>query len=594
VRRIATALILLVAGLAAVAASAGADDTHEYRIEMYNAFGIVNGSDVRVNGVNVGQVTDIGVNSKKRAVVDVELQGELAVLGQTTTCSSEPQSLIAEYFIDCEPSGPPIASGGTIPASQVRQTVQPDLVQNTVREPYMERFRMLLSEFGTGLAGNAETLNEAIRLGAPALTELQRATSILAEQRQMIRRLNVDSNTIMTELAAQRDEVVRFVEEAGRTAEISSSRRDDLSRQWEIFDDFLAELDPTLADLEGLAREQTPLLRDLRVAAPHLNRLALALPPFNRASERSLSTLGKAAVVGRRAVEKGERPIELLARAGRAAPRTTEILADLLRDLDDPRRIVEIDRRAAETTGRKGTRPGRRDTMGYTGLEGLLNYPYYQALALNQFDQVGHLLHFGLYGINTGPCGSFSSGRDIDTGEPGVPKAGGGTTTNILDAAGCVGWLGPNQPGISEPMKLPKYHPSVCRDGASPERVIEELCTPPAGGSATASRDRRTRLDEIIDARLNPPSGPDAEGPGAGGPERGGPGLPGGLPNLPLPGGGKRGGAGLPGVGDVRDLPDRIGLPRRKGRSGPGRGGRSGGSVGDAATKGLFDFLLRP
>src|SRR5687768_16563377 len=107
-RRIALIASVLVAGAAGFSAAAGADDVHEYEIEMYNAFGIVTGSDVRVAGVNAGSVKTLDVNDRKRAIVTVELTGPLAELGEDTTCSSEPQSLIAEYFINCEPDGPPI------------------------------------------------------------------------------------------------------------------------------------------------------------------------------------------------------------------------------------------------------------------------------------------------------------------------------------------------------------------------------------------------------------------------------------------------------------------------------------------------------
>jgi hypothetical protein len=245
-------------------------------------------------------------------------------------------------------------------------------------------------------------------------------------------------------------------------------------------------------------------------------------------------------------MESGRKPIRLLAKAGKRAPATTEMLADFLRDIDDPRRAVEIDERAGEDTGRTGTEAGSKDTMGYTGLEGLLNYTYYQALAANQFDQSGHLLNFGLYGANLGPCGAFSTGRDPETGEPGVPAEGGGTTTDILEAERCVAWLGPNQPGISEDLNLPPYDPSVCKDGVA--EGAEELCTPPA--SARSAESRKNALDEILEKQLDairpdigsapraPPAGtsPDASpapSPGSGDDPAPGSG-PGG--NLPLPG----------------------------------------------------------
>lgn len=476
-RRIGLTVALLAVAAAALATGAGADDTHTYKIEMYNAFGVVEGSDVRVSGVNAGNVTDLEINEKKRAVVTVELDGELAELGEQTRCSSEPQSLIAEYFIDCEPQGPPMEDGGMVPASRVSQTVQQDLVQNTLREPYKRRLQLLINEFGTALAGNPEALNEAIRLGAPALTETRKVTEILADQNRIIRDLNANSDAVIGELARTRDDVVSFVDKTEDAAAASASRREDLSRDFELLDDFLAELTPTLAELESVAKQQTPLLTDLNAAAPGLTRLSVNLPGFNDATETSLTSLGDAAVVGNTALRRGEDEIDLLADAGKGAAVTAEALADFVSDIDDPRRAVEIDDRAARDTGRTNTEAGQKDTQGYTGFEALLNWLYYIVGTTNQFDQVAHTMHINLNAFETGPCGHVSSGRDPETGEVGVPSQDGGLTTNLLDAARCVQWLGPNQPGINEDLGLPPYNPAVCPNGTEPE-AAEYLCDP--------------------------------------------------------------------------------------------------------------------
>ncbi len=432
-RRLALILVSLATAAVSLAAVAGADDdVHTYKVEMYNAFGLVNGSDVRVAGVNVGTITDLTVNEHKRAVVTVEVEGDLTRLGDETICESSPQSLIAEYFLDCQPAGEPLEEGGMIPASQVRQTVEPDLVANTMREPFRRRLTLLINEFGTALAGNPENLREAIRLGAPALVELEEATEILANQAEMIRAFNVNSERISRELAADRERIVQFVDEAEDVASTALDRREDVSRGFDLFDDYIAELRPTLAQLNDTARQQTPLLADLREAAPELHRLSINLPNFQRASEDSLRTLGSAAVVGRRALTRGSDELELLAEAGKNAPVTAEMIADFLRDVDDPRRAVEINDRVEAATGRTSEKPGTRNTKGYTGLEGILNYVYYQALGINQFDRAGHSLHVNLYEYQTGPCGAFSTGRDPATGKPGVPAQGGGTTTEFL------------------------------------------------------------------------------------------------------------------------------------------------------------------
>jgi len=536
-RRILTAIALLAAGAAALASAAGADDSHTYRIEMYNAFGLVQGSDVRIAGVNAGSVTDLEINERKQAVATVELSGEFGQLGAKTHCSTEPQSLIAEYFISCEPAGPPLDDGGAIPASQVTQTVQNDLVQNTLREPYRQNLALLINEFGTALAGNPDRLNEAIRLGAPALTQLRKVTAILASQNRIIRDLNVNSDEVIGRLTERREDVVRFIKEARDTAEASAARREDLSRDFEILDDFLAELRPTLAELSEMARQNTPLLADLRAAAPGLNRLALNLPGFSSASNVSLASLGEASTVGTRALNRGRDEIRLLAEAGKRAPKTGEILADFLRDLDDPRRAVEIDDRVPKDTGRTNPSAGTKETKGYTGLEGLLNYAYYQPGALNQFDQIGHLLHFSLYYIFSGPCGEFSSGHDAQTGEPGVPAADGGTTTSILAADPCVGWLGPNQPGINEDLNLPPYDPAVCPNGTEPERAREELCDPSGAASSQArSGSRSARAGRGTGGPEPVPESGGAGGAETGAADTGGGPADGAAPEGPVPG----------------------------------------------------------
>jgi ABC-type transporter Mla subunit MlaD len=483
-RRIALTITLLAVAAAGWAAAAAGDEDRTYTIELDNAFGIVEGSEVRIAGVTQGEVTRLDVNAAKRAVVTFDLTGPLSQLGDETVCSSEPQSLIGEYFLDCDPQGAPMEPGGSvanpdIPVEQTRQTVQADLAQNTFRQPFNQRLRILINEFGTALAGNGDNLNAAIERGAPALRNLHATLRILAGQNRIIRGLVSDADRILVRLAARRGDVARFIREARDTAVASAERRGDLSRDFELLDDFLAELRPTIVRLGGLAREQTPLLADLRASAPGLDRLALQLPAFADAARTSLTTLGGAAVVGRRALRHGRDDIRTLRRASRNAPATATSLADLTRDLDDPRRAVEIDRRAGEDTGRTGTRPGRRNTMGYTGLEGLLNYAYYQTGALNQFDQVSHMLHFSIYELGSGACGEQTTGGRPGDPEFGVPAAAGGTTTNILAADPCVSWLGGNQPRLSQPLDLPPYDPSVCDEGSD----APELCTP-AGSAA--------------------------------------------------------------------------------------------------------------
>ena len=488
-RRLLVIAALIAATVAGLAASAAGDDQHTYFIEFDNAFGLTNGSEVKVAGVAAGTVTDLDVNASKRAVVKVELSGPVSVLGEDTICRSQPQSLIAEYFIDCTPKGPPIevpdlsdderVQNPDIPVAQTRQTVQNDLVLNTLRLPFRERLTLLINEFGTALAGNGENLNKAIRRGAPALEQTRQVTRILADQNTTIRDLNVNADRILAKLAERRRDVTRFIEEATNTAEIANTRRDDLSQNFALLDDFLAQLGPTMNELDNLAVQGTPLAADLRGAAPGLTTLSRNLPAFNRSATTGLQALGRASVTGRSALRKGRDEIKQLGKSAKKSFATADDLTKFLRDIDDPNRAVEVDARAARDSGRKAP-------TGYTGMEGLLNYLYYQTLAINQYDEVGHLLHFSIFEVATAPCSEYNAG--MYHGQVGVPNAdGSAATTDVRQANRCVAWLGDSQPDINEPLNLPPYDPSVCPDGSTDTSLCDPAGTLTGGARVRSS-----------------------------------------------------------------------------------------------------------
>ena len=99
-----------------------------------------------------------------------------------------------------------------------------------------------------------------------------------------------------------------------------------------LLDDFLFELNPVMVELGNLAREQTPLLIDLRAAAPGLNKLAKNLPGFNEGTRVSLNSLGSASQVGNRALAKATDEISALndtaLRAFPAADQVARFLAE--------------------------------------------------------------------------------------------------------------------------------------------------------------------------------------------------------------------------------------------------------------------------
>ena len=161
-RRVLTILFTLGVCAAAVllaGASADKEAGKRYQVVFDNAFGLVEGGDFQVGGVTAGTTSDLRVVKREgespKAVVTVEVsEPGFDDFRTDATCDIKPQSLIGEYFVDCQPGNSPekLPEGGTVPVEQTTSTIPADLVNNIMRRPYRERFRLIVTTLGTRLA----------------------------------------------------------------------------------------------------------------------------------------------------------------------------------------------------------------------------------------------------------------------------------------------------------------------------------------------------------------------------------------------------------------------------------------------------------
>ncbi len=436
-------LLALGAGGAALALGAGADDDAQgktYEIEFDNAFGVSQGGDFKVAGVRAGTTGDLQVEVKGRArpvaVVKAKItEPGFADLRRDAHCEIRPQSFIGEYFVQCQPGTSPdrIPDGGRVPVAQTTSTIPLDLVNNIVRRPYVDRLRIIVNELGAGLAGRPGDLNAVLRRAHPGLRETNQTLRVLARQTRTIERFTVDADTVVGALARRRKDVSRFVREAGATAAVAATRRDELAGAFHRLPGFLGELNPYMLRLGELATAQQPVLRDLRGSAGQINTFLTRLPPFADAGRPAVTSLGQASKAGTRAVRVTSQELHELGRLAKDAPGVAKPLRQLLESIDDRKRAVDADPRAAATDPPAPDRTHISGQGGFTGMEAIWNYFYWQALSTNALDDTGHILRLNV--LVDPECSSYFNHRS------GQEAA--------LDR--CKQWLGPNQPGINQP-----------------------------------------------------------------------------------------------------------------------------------------------
>jgi virulence factor Mce-like protein len=456
-RRIVTALALLAVALAAVVlvAAGGDDDGYRVRAIFDNVASAVPGEDVKIAGAKVGTIDSMDITPQKKAAVVLSIDDDSFTPFRTDArCTIRPQSLIGEKFVECDPgtSGSPelpeIEQGDgegehLLPLANTSSPVDLDLINNIMRLPYRERLTILLSELGTGLAGRGEDLNEVIRRANPALRETDRVLAILARQNRVLADLARDSDASLAPLAREKERVSGFIRAANATGQATAERSEDIETGIQRLPGFLRELRPLMADLEGFADQGTPVARDLRIAGPDISRLIRETGPFSTAATPALVSLGEATVTGRPALIE-TRPLiqDLASFAKQAKPVSTN-----------------LDKFTASF-----------DKTG--GIERLVDYLFFQTLAINGFDGISHYLRAGLI-VNL--CAQYTT----------RPAAGCNSnfTTTRATGAGAGDDLGPRLAEISKV--------AARRDRRGGGELVGSV--PPGGGP-----DAKRLTDEIL------------------------------------------------------------------------------------------------
>jgi ABC-type transporter Mla subunit MlaD len=396
-RLLAIGSVLLAAATLAVVGTGAGDgrgDPYLVRAIFDNAGFVIAGEDVKIAGVKVGSIESLDVTRDDKAVVVLRIDDPgYQDFRADAQCIVRPQSLIGEKFVECTPTrrravgaaaAPPlekIDSGPgegqyLLPVTRTMKAVDLDLLNNTMRLPYRQRFSIILNELGTGLAGRGADLRAVVRRADPALREVDDVLEVLGRQNKTLAQLATDSDTALAPLARDRAHVASFIEQAGGVAEATAERRTELEQDIERLPRFLRELSPTMDRLGEFADQASPVFADLGAQAPQISKAVEQLGPFSKSATISLETLGEATKTGTPAVQAAL-PItrDLRAFAKQAVPVSSQLSAFL------------------------------RSFQRNEGIERAMDFIFYGVSAINGFDQFGHYLRAALL-VNT--CSSYA------------------------------------------------------------------------------------------------------------------------------------------------------------------------------------------
>ena len=433
-----------------LAGSAASDDGGPYEVRAIfdNAAFLVPGEEVRVAGAKVGEVTEIDVTRPGEAVTasGEDDSGKAAVVMRIddpgfqdfrddASCIIRPQSTLGEKFIECRltepraadteappplgsvPEGQPGEGQLLLPLDNNGKAVDLDLVNNIMREPYADRFRLILNDLGAGFAARGDELEEIVERSNPALRETNQVLAILRQQNRDLAELARDSDTVLEPLARERRSITGFIRNSTVPAQATAERAGDLEEGLRLFPGYLRELRETSVELRKFSDAGTPVISAFGDAAPATTRAQKALVPLSQAATPALKSLGAAAEASVDDIVASDPVIKDVRNLARSAKPGASQLNKLLSSLSDT-----------------------------DGFRQLMDFIFNTSAAVNGFDQYGHYLRtFALITNCTRIISTPVLGCNANfTGEE---EAGTASVTQLLDQLGAAAEKRQRKPG---------------------------------------------------------------------------------------------------------------------------------------------------
>lgn len=296
VRVLATVLCVVLATTAAAAGFAisnGATGAMNVVARFASAAPLVNGNQVKLDGVVVGEVVDMHVRDGHADVL-LRLDPEAQPVHRDARFTIRPVSLLGERYVDLErgsPTAPPLDPNQPVPVSQTGTNVDLDEMLNILDEPTGEGLAFLVTTLGEGLRGNGKNADAAIKALAPALKDTKRFTSVLKDQNGLLNALVERVQPVAKAVAADDGKALdRLVGAADRLLAATSAQQRSLDATLARLPKALRTARTTLDQLAGTAKQATPTLREMRPVTEELTAISGELMRFSDALDPALAT----------------------------------------------------------------------------------------------------------------------------------------------------------------------------------------------------------------------------------------------------------------------------------------------------------------
>ena len=253
---------------------------YEVKLVMPNAANLLEGSHVRIDGHNVGEVTGMATRDGQ-AVLTVSISEEEAPLPAGTKAHVAWHGLLGERMIELEPgqaSNPPIPSGGMVTAGT--EQVKLGKVLNALDKETRAHLTSLVQHLNDAIKTRPDKLKQTFQAAGPAVNALGSVLRAIGSDGPAIKSLITNLRKMMEPLSKRQDELRSVVTNLAKSMDTLAAEQKRIQQAVAQLPSTLDMAKATMDQVPGTVHTVVPLLHDLRPATKKLAGVSKNLAPL--------------------------------------------------------------------------------------------------------------------------------------------------------------------------------------------------------------------------------------------------------------------------------------------------------------------------
>ncbi|HUN79042.1 MAG TPA: MlaD family protein, partial [Solirubrobacteraceae bacterium] len=277
---------------------------YRFTVQLTRSLALAEESDVRISGVSVGHV--VGVTTHEGYTeATVEMNHAYAPIRANDRLQLRTKTLLGETYIELHPRpgyAPALPDHGRLPRGQVEPVVTLDDILSALQPNVRKSFQTFQQAQAAAVNGRGEQINANFAELEPFVEQANKLLTILASQEGAVRASIHGTGTVIDALTERDNQFRGVIENGERAFHALAQSSAQWANAWRALPAFEHGQITTLRELDSLAAEAAPALKEARAWEPQLSALLHTAKSFTPSFNSLLTNLGPFAHASKKAL----------------------------------------------------------------------------------------------------------------------------------------------------------------------------------------------------------------------------------------------------------------------------------------------------